>query len=371
MISPEGPVTSTIALPDLDESAWLTAVSVTGFIAGSEAGARKSMAAGLGPAGATHGFEPIWQIWPTLALPLATPFTSHVTAKSGVFITLGVKVIRSFTPTDAEPGETETATLLVIVTGAETTAEPPVTALAVACTVTIFGTGTSAGAVYNAVLAPEGAIIPSIAFPPSIPFTSQEIVAPAARQNVAAKFCASPSPTLGDGWAIELAVAQVIVTLALPDFAGSATLVAVMLTIAGDGTTAGAVYEPLEVPFAAMVPSVEFPPAIPFTLQVTVATGFPVAVRLMLNTCAPPAGTEIDVGETWIAMSSCSVTIADADTCGFALLIAVTMALAGEGKIPGAVYKPVGVIDPPLPDCPGGSAIVQRTEVSAAPLALP
>jgi len=238
---PELPVTSTIAIPDLEGSALLTAVSVTGFVAGGEAGARKSIAAGLGPAGATHGFEPATQTWPTLKFPLATPDTSQVTPKSGVFITLGVNVIRWFRPTDADAGETETVTLLVIVTAAEATGEPLVTVLAVACTVTVFGTGRSAGAVYTAVLAPDGEIVPRVAVPPTIPFTSQVIVAAAARQNVATKFCVVPRPTLAEEGASELVAAQVIVAVALPAFVPSATLVAVTVTVGADGTTGGAV----------------------------------------------------------------------------------------------------------------------------------
>ncbi len=46
---------------------------------------------------------------------------------------------------------------------------------------------------------------------------------------------------------------------------GSAILVAETVTIAGEGTIDGAVYNPL----VDTVPTVEFPPAIPFTDQVT------------------------------------------------------------------------------------------------------
>ena len=40
---------------------------------------------------------------------------------------------------------------------------------------------------------------------------------------------------------MEFAAAQVIVTVAVPDFAGSAVLVAVIVTFGGEGTAAGAV----------------------------------------------------------------------------------------------------------------------------------
>jgi len=58
----------------------------------------------------------------------------------------------------------------------------------------------------------------------------------------------------------------VTVTAALSDFVASAWLVAVTVTVAGDGRSAGAVYTPLAV----IVPTVALPPATPFTLQLTV-----------------------------------------------------------------------------------------------------
>jgi hypothetical protein len=48
------------------------------------------------------------------------------------------------------------------------------------------------------------------------------------------------SATVADGGAIEFVPEQVIVTLALADLAGSARLVAVTFTIAGEGGAAGA-----------------------------------------------------------------------------------------------------------------------------------
>ena len=91
---PDDPVMMIMAIPDFDGSARLAAASVTGFVAGGEPGAKKSIAAGLAPAGAAQGFEPVTHTWPTIVLPLGAPFTSQVTAKSGVFITFGVNVLR-------------------------------------------------------------------------------------------------------------------------------------------------------------------------------------------------------------------------------------------------------------------------------------
>ena len=85
------------------------------------------------------------------------------------------------------------------------------------------------------------AIVPMFAFPPGIPFTSQEIVVPLAIQDDAVKICISPSKTLAAEGEIEFIEVHVIVTLAVPDFEPSATLVAITLTVAGEGGVAGAV----------------------------------------------------------------------------------------------------------------------------------
>jgi hypothetical protein len=57
----------------------------------------------------------------------------------------------------------------------------------------------------------------------------------------------------------------VIAKVLLLDFVGSAWLVAVTCTVAGDGRSVGAVYTPAEV----MVPNAKFPPGTPPTLQLT------------------------------------------------------------------------------------------------------
>ena len=56
-----------------------------------------------------------------------------------------------------------------------------------------------------------------------------------------------------------------MVTAALADLVGSATLTAVTVTVDGDGSDEGALY----VPRLLMVPTVEFPPVTPLTFQVT------------------------------------------------------------------------------------------------------
>jgi hypothetical protein len=67
----------------------------------------------------------------------------------------------------------------------------------------------------------------------------------------------------------------VTVAVALPDFVGSAWLVAMICTVAGEGKSTGAVYTPEDV----IVPTAAFPPGVPFTLQFT-------AVFVVLTTVA-------------------------------------------------------------------------------------
>jgi hypothetical protein len=84
-------------------------------------------------------------------------------------------------------------------------------------------------------------IVPTLEFPLSIPSTSHVTLAPAARQNEAAKDCGWPSARIAEGGEIALVAVQVIVTFALPDAEVSTVLVAVTVTAARDGTAAGAV----------------------------------------------------------------------------------------------------------------------------------
>jgi hypothetical protein len=94
----------------------------------------------------------------------------------------------------------------------------------------------------------------------------------------------------------------VIVTFALPDLEVSSALVAVTVTEGGDAGAVGAVYVAVAVPVPAIVPIVELPPAIPFTLQLTSA--FVVPETLAVNTCAPPDGTLAVEGATVIAIAT-------------------------------------------------------------------
>jgi hypothetical protein len=98
---------------------------------------------------------------------------------------------------------------------------------------------------------------------------------PGAKHISAVNVCACPTSTFANGGEIEFGVAQEIVTAAVANFDGSAALVAVTLTVAGDGALAGAVYVAASAPELAIVPNIAFPPATPFTLQFTVVAGLP------------------------------------------------------------------------------------------------
>jgi hypothetical protein len=97
----------------------------------------------MGPVGGTHGLVADSQIWPTLAFPFAMPLTDHVTLVSGAFVTASVNEARWPGESVAAGGKTLTATLLVIVTVADATADE----FTVAWIVTGLAEGRSAGAV--------------------------------------------------------------------------------------------------------------------------------------------------------------------------------------------------------------------------------
>jgi len=115
-----------------------------------------------------------------------------------------------------------------------------------------------------------------------------------------------------------------------PVLDGSAELVAVTVTVAGDGTAEGAVYSPvpLTVPQAAALH-----PA-PCTAQVTAVFELPTTDAF--SCCVAPVATEVLAGVTVTTTTDTIVTVADAVLLGSAMLVAITLALAGEGATTGA-----------------------------------
>ncbi len=178
--------------------------------------------------------------------------------------------------------------------------------------------------------------MPSVEFPPAIPFTSQAMVAPAAKQNDAANTCGWPRLTLVKTGEIGIVAAHIMVALALPTFELSAALVAVTVIVGGEGGAVGAVYSAVVALVVAIVPNVELPPAMPFTLHATPAAEPLVAEMLAVNTCSPLVGTLAVAGATVTTMLSFKFTIAEPFASASAWLIAVTVTLGGDGKIAGA-----------------------------------
>jgi hypothetical protein len=72
----------------------------------------------------------------------------------------------------------------------------------------------------------------------------------------------------------------------------SAAQVAVMLTDAGLGAVAGAVYKAASVPVAVIVPTVEFPFGTPLTAQLTLVSACPVLVTVATNWTIPAGKTD-------------------------------------------------------------------------------
>jgi hypothetical protein len=84
-----------------------------------------------------------------------------------------------------------------------------------------------------------------------------------------------------------------------------------------------------------MVPTVEFPPVTPLTLQVTVVFDDPVTVE---PNCWVVAIASVAVaGETMTETPLTTVTMAWADVVVSATLVATTVTFAGEGMAAGAV----------------------------------
>ena len=170
-----------------------------------------------------------------------------------------------------------------------------------------------------------------------MPFTSHATFVPASRQNEAENACVWLSPTLADRGEIELVALHVIVALALPVFELSAILAAVIVTVAGDGGTGGAVYTAVVAPVVTIVPTVALPPAIPFTLHATPDAALPKPEMLAVKTCSPPVGIFAVGGDTVTVTLSLRLTLAESLADESAWLTAVTVTLGGDGRADGAV----------------------------------
>jgi hypothetical protein len=156
---------------------------------------------------------------------------------------------------------TDTPAEVTTVTAAE--ADLLGSAFEIAVTVTVAGEGTVVGAVYT----PLVSIVPVAAAPPVTPLTCQVTEVSEVALTVAMKVWEWPTvtDTLAGITDTLTGLPPVMVTVAEADFVSSALETAVTVTVAGDGTAAGAVYTPL----VSMVPTLLLPPVAPFTRQVT------------------------------------------------------------------------------------------------------
>jgi hypothetical protein len=110
-----------------------------------------------------------------------------------------------------------------------------------------------------------------------------------------------------------------------------------MLNVAGEGTAAGALKVTLN-PVPLIVPNVALPLVTPFTVQVTAVLLVPITVAVSPRlACAATlaVGLEGMVMET--STPATIVKLTEADLLGSAMLVAVTLNVAGEGTAAGAV----------------------------------
>ncbi len=94
-----------------------------------------------------------------------------------------------------------------------------------------------------------------------------------------------PAVTFAVAGVTDTVIGAATVTVADADFVVSAADVALMVTVAGDGTVDGAVYTPA----VEIIPTVELPPLTPLTLHVTAM--FAVFVTAAVKVCMAPVST--------------------------------------------------------------------------------
>ena len=122
-------------------------------------------------------------------------------------------------------------------------------------------------------------------------------------------------------------------------------------------------------PFGTIVPTMEFPPAVPFTLQVTAVDGLPVpGVTVAVKSCAAEVESVAEVGSTLTTMLSCSVTVTEALSFGLTCATAVTITLEPGGRIVGAVNRPAAEIVPVVAPPPVAPFTSHVTFVFASPV---
>ena len=214
-----------------------------------------------------------------------------------------------------------TATPTCVITCVIVLADLLGSAALVAVIVMLFGCGAAPGVVNS----PELKMVPQGLFAPAQPgpltlqfiavlgFDPGTSVSRALICAVADGFTLAGPLTASANW-------LVTATLTFFIFEGSASLVAVIITFAGEGKTCGAVNNPAAV-IVPHAPPAQFAPP---TLQVTVPSGFPEPVTCAMKACIAPSSTLGIAGKIDTATSLVIVTFASAKPVGSAWLTALT-----------------------------------------------
>jgi hypothetical protein len=166
----------------------------------------------------------------------------------------------------------------------------------VAINTTVPGAGRICGAVKTPAELTKPQVIPEQPSPLTVHITA-ELGWPA-DVTLASNTCSAPSSTAEPDGEISTVKSLVIVTIALPTLVPSATLDAWSVTVAGLGSICGAV----NIPFAEIVPIVEFPDGTSFTLQLT--PGAAVFEALATNVTDAPRNTDAVAGLMFTAIGS-------------------------------------------------------------------
>jgi hypothetical protein len=212
------------------------------------------------------------------------------------------------------------------------------------CAVTVTGlVGATDGALYK----PVEEMVPTDKFPPTIPSTSQFTAVLVVPETVVVNCCDRPTCTLALPGEIVTDTgvgAGRIVTVALADCVEAKALCAVTTTGLVEAV-AGALYKPV----VEIVPTEEFPPAIPPTSQFTAVLAVPETVAV--NCCDRPTCrlalpgeivTDTDVGVGAGAGKIVRVALAFTQA---KVLSAVTVT-GVVGTVDGAMYNPLEEIVP-------------------------
>jgi hypothetical protein len=164
-----------------------------------------------------------------------------------------------------------------------------------------------------------------------------------------------------------MTTAAKIVRLADADLDGSATLVAITPTVAGECAKDGAV-NTAEFALDESVPQEE--PLQPVPLRPQVTAVFEVPVTLAVRGWTPATGTSALVGLMLINTESAAriVTLAEADFVGSATLVAFTVTVAGEGTLAGGAYSPLPEIVPHAALTQPAPLTLQATSVFEVPI---